>query len=70
MPGTPAAFARVTAALMPRALNEPVGFCASSLMNSLRTPTAAASDVDSMSGVSPSPSDTGASPANSGMNGA
>ena len=34
MPATPSAFARVTAALIPRALNEPVGLSPSSLIQS------------------------------------
>jgi hypothetical protein len=55
---------------MPRALNEAVGFCPSSLIHSRRTPTDSANTGLSMSGVNPSPSETGASPASSGMKGA
>src|SRR6185437_14261725 len=61
-PGTPSALARVTAALMPRALKEPVGFNPSSLIQKRPTPNSRDSSPDSSSGVAPSPSETGVSP--------
>jgi hypothetical protein len=66
-PGTPSARARVTAALIPRALNDAVGLSASSFTHSRRTPIARASRGASSSGVAPSPSDTGGSSARSGI---
>src|SRR4051812_6727197 len=65
-PGTPSAFARVTAALMPRALNDAVGLRPSSLIQSLATPMERAREGASSSGVMPSPSDTGVSAASIG----
>src|SRR5687767_12596558 len=65
-PGTPSAFARVTAALIPRALNDPVGLRPSSLTHTARTPSARASDSAGRSGVAPSPNVMGDS---SGANG-
>ena len=58
--------ARVTAALMPRALNDAVGFSPSSFTQSRATPISRASAGSSSSGVAPSPSDTGVSPSRSG----
>ena len=55
---TPSAFAMLTATAMPRALNEPVGRCDSSLIHNRRTPSRAASRGQSSSGVHGSPSDT------------
>src|SRR3954470_2160946 len=65
-PGTPIAFARVTAALMPRALNDAVGLSPSSLIQSAFTPMAAANFGAAMIGVPPSPSETGSSLSRSG----
>src|SRR3954467_12999148 len=65
-PGTFSAFARVTAALMPRALNDAVGFRPSSFIHSVRTPACLASDGAVDNGVAPSPSATGDSPSRSG----
>ena len=58
-PGTPSPRARVTAALIPRALNDAVGLSPSSFTHSRATPISRASAGSSCSGVSPSPSDTG-----------
>src|SRR6185437_1315589 len=69
-PGTPSALARVTAALMPRALKEPVGLRPSSLIQKRATPNERASSGDSTSGVAPSPSETGVSPSQSGRSAA
>jgi hypothetical protein len=63
----PSAFARVTAADWPRALNEFVGFSDSSLTNRRVMPRAAPSRFAWMSGVQPSPSVSGASPSKSGI---
>ncbi|MDB5876350.1 MAG: associated domain protein, partial [Ramlibacter sp.] len=68
-PGTPSARARVTAALIPRALNEAVGLSPSSFTHSRATPISRASAGASCIGVSPSPSETGASSASSGSTG-
>ena len=69
-PGTPRALARVTAALIPRALNDAVGLSPSSFTHSRATPVSPASAGASCIGVSPSPSDTGISLARSGSTGA
>src|SRR5437763_1069950 len=61
-PGTPRDRARVTAARIPRALNEPGGFSPSSLTHRRRTPIALARWGASCIGVRPSPNDTGCSP--------
>src|ERR1043166_92417 len=61
-PGTFSDFARVTAALIPRALNDAVGFNPSSLIHSRRTPVDSANRGDSAIGVAPSPSVAGSSP--------
>ena len=63
---TPSLFARVTAAVIPRALNDPVGFSPSSFTYKFsRYPVphgiAAPSRFAWISGVIPSPSDTGGS---------
>ena len=59
--------ARVIAADWPRALNELVGLSDSSLMYRRSRPSAAPSRSAWNSGVKPSPSVTGASPAKSGI---
>ena len=68
--GTPSPRARVTAALIPRALNDAVGLRPSSFTQSRATPISRANAGSSCSGVSPSPSDTGVSPCLSGSTGA
>src|SRR4051812_1004140 len=65
-PATPSARARVTAALIPRALNDAVGFSPSSLIHSVRTPIDLASVGVGSSGVPPSPSVAGSSLSSSG----
>src|SRR4051812_17842811 len=65
-PGTPSALARVTAALIPRALKDAVGLSPSSLIHSVRTPAFLASDGVTDNGVPPSPSVAGASLSSSG----
>src|SRR3954468_8319464 len=65
-PATPIARARVTAALIPRALNDAVGFSPSSLIQTVRTPIALAMLGAAIIGVAPSPSDTGSSLSSSG----
>ena len=63
---TPAARARVIAALSPRDLNDPVGLAPSSLTRSSGIPARRRAAAVCRSGVSPSPSVTGCSPAESG----
>src|ERR1041385_8986166 len=60
-PAAPRARSRVTAALMPRALNDAVGLRPSSLIHIARTPAAFASVGVIMSGVPPSPRVAGSS---------
>src|SRR3954469_16210127 len=65
-PATPIARARVTAALIPRALKEAVGFRPSSLIRTDRTPIAFAMLGAAIIGVAPSPSETGSSLSSNG----
>src|SRR4051812_8028465 len=65
-PATPSARARVTDALMPRALNDAVGLRPSSLIHRVRTPTLFASVGVGRRGVPPSPSVAGSSLSSSG----
>ena len=66
----PNAWARVTAADMPRALNELVGFRASSLTNRCFRPSSAPRRLAGKSGVQPSPKVIGLAPSSSGSAGA
>ena len=66
----PRAWARVTAADMPRALNELVGLSASSLTKSRSSPRSAPRAGAGKRGVQPSPSVTGRSPSARGRAGA